>query len=154
MVGLKFRPPPPDEEDSGPRRLLFGSVSEVQKGKPPDPPGGSLIPANVRLHSSSIPGIFPGETYNINVTQAISYSDPKTGDQQNPALTTAQEFVVKLDPCSLNASSIHSVYPPPGHGDYSSKSDGQQIWIASLSCRSMPILISTDVQQTFYPMCC
>ncbi|KAL8802319.1 MAG: hypothetical protein Q9182_003897 [Xanthomendoza sp. 2 TL-2023] len=101
-------------EESGPRKDVFDSidrwlVSSPRRFDQVDP----LIAGKVRLHSSSVPHLQGESTYTINVSQKIQWQQPPH------VQTSTKQFRVKESPLSLDDSVIHSVYPPPGHSDYS-----------------------------------
>lgn len=109
------------EFSQGPRRLVFSNLA--QKSKPPlrdiQTP---LLPGNIRIHSSSTPGLLHGVSYTAQFIQSITY--PDTNNKQKPtnvtpALVSSKDFTVEGNPYFLDASIINSVYPPPGHSDYS-----------------------------------
>ncbi|KAL8683140.1 MAG: hypothetical protein Q9186_000853 [Xanthomendoza sp. 1 TL-2023] len=101
-------------EESGPRKDVFDSIDRWLVSPPRlldqvDP----LIAGKVRLHSSSIPHLQGESTYTINVSQKIQWQ------QQTHVQTSTKDFRVKESPLTLDDSAIHSLYPPPGHSDYS-----------------------------------
>ena len=113
---IKERPIIAIEEQSGPRKDVFSSIDEYIL-TPPKPPSrvDPLIAGKVRIHSSSIPHIQGEKTYTIDVKQKIQWQN------QTQNLESIKQFKVQESPLSLDPSAIHSVYPPPGHSDYSSK---------------------------------
>ena len=75
-------------------------------------------PGELRIHSSSIPHLQGQQTYNLSLKQDISYSKDGSTTTLEDALITSRSIFVDESPWNLDASSIHSVYPPPGHSDY------------------------------------
>lgn len=122
MVGVPVITPLADEEDSGPRRLVFGSIKGLQQGDGPVPANGTITPGSVRFQTSSAPALHDGQIYTITTTQDIAYTDAASGQLQPQEFQSQQRISVVTHPYKLDASMIHSVYPPPGHADYSSES--------------------------------
>ena len=108
------------EFSRGPRRLVFSNLA--QENKPPlRAISAPLLPGNIRIHSSSVPGLLHGVSYTAQFTQAITY--PDINNKQAPTnltpLVSSKDFTVEGNPYFLDSSLIDSVYPPPGHSDYS-----------------------------------
>ncbi|MCJ1305890.1 hypothetical protein MMC08_008707, partial [Hypocenomyce scalaris] len=109
------------EFSKGPRRLIFSNLAEKENKKLKDAPGVALLPGNIRIHSSSTPGLLHGVEYTAKFTQSISY--PDLSNNKNtvsvPPLVSSKTFVVEGNPYYLDSALVNSVYPPPGNSDYS-----------------------------------
>ena len=114
------------EEGTGPRKDIFSSIEEYLVA--PGPPSGidPLIAGKVNIHSSSSPNLQGQETYNIDLSQTIQYKPNVNSNvhfpTQSNTLHSAKQFQVVESALTLDPAAIHSVYPPPGHADYSSES--------------------------------
>ena len=81
---------------------------------------GNISSGSVKIHSSSRPHLLGQQKYKITIEQDIQTSqDNAAAFRQGDLLTSSRSFFVDESPWSLDPTSIHSVYPPPGHADYS-----------------------------------
>lgn len=71
-----------------------------------------LFPGEEQLYSFYLPSLYGGD-YNISTSQTVTI--PNSGDSLS--LKGKQPFTVEAPQYSLPDGSIHSVYPPQGHGD-------------------------------------
>lgn len=102
------------EDASGPRKDVFSAIDDYLILPAQAPTGvDPLISGKVRIHSSSTPHIQGEKQYTINIKQEIKWQS------QTETQNSLQQFKVIESPWTLDESAIHSVYPPPGHSDYS-----------------------------------
>ena len=101
-----------------PRRLVLRNVKDQASPNIQTVSGAtpSVQTGVIRLHSSDVPGLELGETYTAKFQQSITLPGEK------PILNSQTQFKVSGSPYTLEPSLIDSVYPPPGHSDYWSKS--------------------------------
>ena len=78
-----------------------------------------LSPGNIRLLSSSTPGLSQGSKYQITFQQEIASPAPNSVSE---TLESVKDFSIRSQRFNLDKSAIHSVYPPSGHSDYASGS--------------------------------
>jgi hypothetical protein len=91
---------------------------DARPDKTPEAGGGEVLPPGwLRLSSSHVPGLVPGN-YNITVTQSVALAPNPDLNQLPAPLKTTKSFSVAKPKASEVVTHIHSVYPAPGHSDY------------------------------------
>ena len=84
--------------------------------------GGDISPGNLCLYSSSVPDLTSDVTYTATFKQTIQVKQGETVKATYPDLISKKTFQAPASPYVLEASAVHSVYPPAGHSDYWSES--------------------------------
>ena len=110
--------------ENGPRRLVLRHLAQTISEKPVvDDKDPKLQPGNIRIHSSSKPSLELGSAYTLDFAQTITFPEPVSNQSTRQAtLNSVKKFKVGGSPYTLDQTLIDSVYPPPGHSDYWSKS--------------------------------
>ncbi|KAG8525204.1 uncharacterized protein KY384_008848 [Bacidia gigantensis] len=76
-----------------------------------------LPPGYICFHSSSVPDLTSDVTYTATFTQSVSVTKGNQTAHYSD-LKSKKTFNSPVSPYALDPSSIHSVYPPPGHSIY------------------------------------
>ncbi|KAL8707280.1 MAG: hypothetical protein Q9220_007664 [cf. Caloplaca sp. 1 TL-2023] len=105
---------------TGPRQQVLTHLRSKNPKSGLQAPNVSAASATLQLHSTSKPALDDLSSYTISVKQKIQYTPEKGVTQDAPTnnLSLTKKIQVAGTRTQLDSSLIHSVYPPPGHGDF------------------------------------
>ena len=107
----------------GARRLIKSNLQKYHGGRLLRDNEDDLSQAgDIRLHSSSKPGLLEGTTYRASFAQTIAFPDPTNSWIATQKVYSSQKtFKVLGCKYTLDPIFVDSVYPPQGHSDFFSR---------------------------------